>query len=90
MVCKNGGIYGFLGAWWVLINMVPRKQEVLPSATFWIINTSYQELPFGSGDYPQAVGHRCRPFSPPRYVPSIFIAHRAQHSHCSSVFIECS
>ena len=24
MVCKNGGIYGFLGAWWVLINMVPR------------------------------------------------------------------
>ena len=25
MVCKNGGIYGFLGAWWVLINMVPRN-----------------------------------------------------------------
>ena len=23
MVCNNGGIYGFLGAWWVLINMVP-------------------------------------------------------------------
>ena len=27
--------------------------------------------------------------SPPRYVPSIFIAHRVQHSHCSSAFIEC-
>ena len=27
--------------------------------------------------------------SPPRYVPSIFIAHRVQHSHCSSIFIEC-
>ena len=26
--------------------------------------------------------------SPPRYVPSIFIAHRVQHSHCSSIFIE--
>ena len=25
MVCNNGGIYGFLGAWWVLINMVPCK-----------------------------------------------------------------
>ena len=23
MVCKNGDIYVFLGAWWVLINMVP-------------------------------------------------------------------
>ena len=28
MVCKNGDIYGFLGAWWVLINMVPCKQGV--------------------------------------------------------------
>ena len=27
--------------------------------------------------------------SPPRYVPSIFIAHRVQHSQCSSIFIEC-
>ena len=27
--------------------------------------------------------------SSPRYVPSIFIAHRVQHSHCSSIFIEC-
>ena len=26
--------------------------------------------------------------SPPRYVPSVFIAHRVQHSHCSSIFIE--
>ena len=25
--------------------------------------------------------------SPPRYVPSIFIAHRVQRSHCSSIFI---
>ena len=27
--------------------------------------------------------------SPPRYVPSIFIAHGAQHSYCPSIFIEC-
>ena len=27
--------------------------------------------------------------SPPLYVPSRFIAHRVQHSHCSSIFIEC-
>ena len=27
--------------------------------------------------------------SSPRYLPSIFIAHRIQHSHCSSIFIEC-
>ena len=27
--------------------------------------------------------------SPPRYVPSVFIEHRVQHSHCSSTFIEC-
>ena len=27
--------------------------------------------------------------SPPRYVPLIFIAHTVQHSHCSSIFIEC-
>ena len=27
--------------------------------------------------------------STPRYVPSIFIAHRVQHSHCSSAFVEC-
>ena len=27
--------------------------------------------------------------SSPRYVPSILIAHRVQHSHCSSTFIEC-
>ena len=24
--------------------------------------------------------------SPPRFLPSIFIAHRVQHSHCSSIF----
>ena len=29
--------------------------------------------------------HRCRPFSP-RSLPSIFIAHRVQQSHCSSTF----
>ena len=26
--------------------------------------------------------------SPPRFVPSIFIVHRVQQSHCSSIFIE--
>ena len=30
-------------------------------------------------------GHRCRPFCP-RVLPSIFIAHRVQQSHCSSIF----
>ena len=29
-------------------------------------------------------GHRCRRFLPPRFLPSIFIAHRDQQSHCSS------
>ena len=33
-------------------------------------------------------GHSCRPFSP-RYVPSILIAHRAQHTYCSTILIEC-
>ena len=27
--------------------------------------------------------------SPHRYVPSIFIVHRVQHSYCSSIFVEC-
>eukprot|EP00904_Undaria_pinnatifida_P004167 jgi/Undpi1/13751/HiC_scaffold_9.g03404.m1 len=27
--------------------------------------------------------------SPPRFLPSIFMAHRVQQSHCSSFFIEC-
>ena len=27
---------------------------------------------------------------PPRYVPFMFVAHRVQHSHCSSIFIESS
>ena len=26
---------------------------------------------------------------PPRFVPSILIAHKLQHSHCSSIVIEC-
>ena len=33
-------------------------------------------------------GHRCRPFPPPVRA-FIFIAHRVQHSHRSSIFIEC-
>ena len=43
----------------------------------------YPQRPSG-----QAVDTGVVPF-PPRYVPSIFIAHRVQHSHCQSVFIEC-
>ena len=31
-------------------------------------------------------GHRCRPFFPPRFLPSIFIPHRVQQSHCSSIY----
>ena len=30
-------------------------------------------------------GYRCRPLSP-RFLPSIFLAHRVQQSHCSSIF----
>ena len=30
-------------------------------------------------------GVRCRPPSPPRFLPSIYIAHRFQQSHCSSI-----
>ena len=30
-------------------------------------------------------GHRCRPFCS-RFLPSTFIAHRVQQSHCSSIF----
>ena len=49
--------------------------EVLPSAIFW----TRPAVVTGPGVVP----------SPPRYVPSIFIAHRVQYSHCSSIFIEC-
>ena len=31
-------------------------------------------------------GHRCRPFPPPRFLPSTFIVYRIQQSHCSSIF----
>ena len=37
----------------------------------------------------QAVVRGVVPSPPPRYVPSTFIADRVQHSHCSSIFIEC-
>ena len=37
----------------------------------------------------QAVARGVHP-SPPRYVPLLFAAHRVQHPHCSSIFIECS
>ena len=33
-------------------------------------------------------GLRCRPFPPVRAL-SFYLAHRVQHSHCSSTFIEC-
>ena len=29
MVCNNGGIYGFLGAWSVLIDMVPCNRRIM-------------------------------------------------------------
>ena len=32
-------------------------------------------------------GHKCHPFSPPVRAFT-FIAHRVQHSHCSSIFIK--
>ena len=38
----------------------------------------------------QAVVSRIVPSpSGPVRVPSVFVAHRVQHSHCSSIFIEC-
>ena len=53
---------------------------LLSSSTF---RTFYAHRPSG-----QAVVTGVVPF-PPRYVPSIFIAHRVQHSHCSSILIKC-
>ena len=47
---------------------------------------------FSHFDFPASgqtsCGHRCCPFSPPRFLPSIFIAriHRFQQSYCSSIF----
>ena len=45
------------------------------------------------GFYPQrssgqAVVTGVVPF-PPRYMPSVFIAHRVQHTHCSWIFTQC-
>ena len=34
-------------------------------------------------------GLGCHPFPPPVRAFSFLMAHRAQHSHCSSTFIEC-
>ena len=34
MVCKNGGIYGFLGPSWVLITMAPRNSNNIPVSYF--------------------------------------------------------
>ena len=34
-------------------------------------------------------GLRCPPLSPPVRAFSFFIVHRVQHSHCSSILIEC-
>ena len=39
------------------------------------------------GGFPSR-GHRCRRFSP-SVRAFIFIAHRVEHSHCLSIFIEC-
>ena len=36
--------------------------------------------------YAVVTGPRCRPFFPPVLLPSIFIAHRVQQTHCSSIF----
>ena len=47
---------------------------------------SYEVLP--SAIFWTSRGHRCRPLSPPVRA-FIFIAHRVQHSRCSSIFIEC-
>ena len=60
---------------------------------FQIITFTFQLNSYHSRSYPQrssgqAVVTGVVP-SPPRYVPSICIAHRVQHSHCSSTFIEC-
>ena len=50
------------------------SQEVLPSAIFWTSR-----------------GHTCRPFLPPGTCLQFLLRTRytVQHSHCSSIFIEC-
>ena len=67
-----------------MINMIFMILVSIITFTFQL--NSWEALP--SAIFWTSRGHRCRPFSP-RYVPSIFIAHRVQHSHCSSIFIEC-
>ena len=60
---------------------------VLPLACFW---TSRQVLPSVIFFW-TSHRHRFRPFSPPPPVRVfILIAHRVQHSHCSSIFIDFS
>ena len=58
------------------------KAKTYPTYFFLLF---FESLLFSS--FWTSCGLRCRPFSP-RYVPSIFVAHRVQHSHRSSTFIE--
>ena len=60
-----------------------RKSSLLLSSSTRIHRRFYPQRSSG-----QAVVTGVVP-SPPRYVPSFFILHRVQHSHCSSIFIEC-
>ena len=61
------------------------RRNLLDFITHGQVN-SYEVSP--SAVFGQAVVTGVVPF-PPRYMPSTFIAHRVQHSHCSSIFIEC-
>ena len=55
-------------------------------ATFTFQLNSYEVLP--AAIFWASRGQRCRPLSP-RVLAFISIAHRVQHSHCSSIFIGC-
>ena len=64
--------------------MCHRQYRFVPQ-TYWTFFFFFFSHIFCSPAFGQAVVTGVVP-SPPRFLPSIFIAHRVQQSHCSSIF----
>ena len=64
------------------VTSLPQSVVVLP------LTFLFFSLTFLLSSFWTSRGHRCRPFpvSSPLFLPSIFIVHRVQQSHCSSIF----